>query len=192
MATAGTFRADASLAAADRIVIPVLEAVALNTMDVSAVAVPHDAASPIAVVATARRSGARIGVAYDLGRATDVVRRGLADLDVLIIESNHDEGMLRAGPYPPSVSRRIAGPLGHLSNTASADLARSVAHHGLSRVVLAHLSATCNEPALALGTMKAALTRGRLGGVKPGLSVALQDSVAGPFGPGADQLALGF
>ena len=31
---------------------------------------------------------------------------------MLVLESNHDEGMLRAGPYPPSVQARIAARTG--------------------------------------------------------------------------------
>ena len=94
---------------------------------------------------------------------------------LLIVESNHDDVLLRTGPYPRSVAnRRIAGPHGHLSNAEAADLVRSVAHRGLTCVVLAHLSANCNEPALALHSMAATLARtGARGAVT--LDVATQD-----------------
>jgi phosphoribosyl 1,2-cyclic phosphodiesterase len=194
VATAGTVAADQTLWAAGTEPMPVGETLRLSTMDVNTVPIPHDAAAPVAVVVTARRSGARTGIAYDLGCANDVVRRGLSGLDVLILESNHDEAMLRMGPYPRSVARRIAGPRGHLSNVAAADLARSIAHRGLTRVVLAHLSANCNEPALALRTMTAALAGTRSRGVT--VSAASQTKVTGPFCPGgttaSGQLSLGF
>lgn len=157
------------------------ERIALSTMDFSTVSVPHDAAQPVAVIATSRRTGVRTGVAYDLGTSTTALRRALADLDVLIVEANHDPGMLRAGPYPPSVAHRIAGPRGHLSNTAAAELASAVAHQGLAHVVLAHLSLNCNEPALAVRAVAAAL-RGGVRGAIP-VSVSSQNVIAGPFGP---------
>jgi len=190
VATRGTVAAYAALMTAGIDTIRVGERVVLSTMEIDTIPVPHDAAAPIAIVATATRSGFRTGVAYDLGRATDAVRRGLTALDVLIIESNHDDVLLRTGPYPRSVANRIAGPHGHLSNAEAADLVRTVAHRGLTHVVLAHLSANCNEPALALRTMAGALARTRARGASSG--VATQDEVAGPFGAvSSAQLTLG-
>lgn len=129
----------------------------LRTMSVRTVRVAHDAAEPVALVATARASGARVGIVYDVGHATRSLLDALSRLDALVLESNHDEGWLRAGPYPPSVCERIAGPYGHLSNRAAADIAESCAHRGLASIVLAHLSRRCNSPQLAHASMKAAL-----------------------------------
>jgi len=183
VASSGTIRADVDLQSAGAVGVAPGETVALSTMTLATVPVPHDAAAPVAIVATARRSGVRIGVAYDFGRATDAVRRGLSRLNVLVLESNHDCGMLRAGPYPPSVAARIAGPRGHLSNTAAADLAGAIMHRGLERIVLAHLSENCNDPALALESMRGSLRH--LRGRAPSVAVATQSRIAGPFGPAA-------
>jgi len=128
----------------------------VGALDLTAFPVPHDATSPIALVATERSTGARIGLAYDFGHVTDRVRAALERVDVLIVESNHDEMMLRACPYPPSVRWRIAGPRGHLSNRAAAELVRSIAWRGLRQVVLAHLSETANEPEFAVAAMRKA------------------------------------
>ena len=193
-----TLEADPELRAAGAIAVRVGETLALSTMDLVTVPIPHDAAQPVAVVATARRSGIRAGVAYDLGHVTDATCAGLAELDLLILEANHDLDMLRAGPYPVSVADRIAGPRGHLSNAAAADLARAVVHRGLGRVVLAHLSENCNEPRLAIHAVATALARTRRGGIP--VCAASQHTVTGPFlaheslGPAPDprQLSLDF
>ena len=71
------------------------------------VPVSHDANEPIAVIVTSIAEGSRAGIVYDLGHVTETVLRALDKLDLLVIEANHDEGMLRAGPYPPSVQARI-------------------------------------------------------------------------------------
>jgi phosphoribosyl 1,2-cyclic phosphodiesterase len=154
----------------------------LDELSIATVPTSHDAADPVAFVATARRSGARAGVIYDLGHAGARVRGALTDLDILVLEANHDEGMLRAGPYPPSVQRRIAGPRGHLGNRAAAELARDCAHAKLAHVVLAHLSDTCNDPALATGAVREALTRTRWRGT---LRAAPQHGIVGPLAPSA-------
>ena len=109
-----------------------------GTMNVHTVPISHDATEPIGVVATDIVSGARAAVVLDLGRMTPQLRDAIRDLDILVLESNHDEAMLARGPYPISVQRRIAGASGHLSNRDAAMIARTCAHSGLQHLVLAH------------------------------------------------------
>jgi len=156
----------------------------LSRMQVTTSATPHDAASPIGVRLTAHASGVTAVVCTDLGHASEGVRALCSEADLLILESNHDEGMLRAGPYPFSVQARIASRVGHLSNRASAALARDVVHANLAHVVLAHLSERCNDHGLAHATMDGALRRTRFRGR---LSVAMQHDVVGPFLPRASR-----
>jgi len=118
----------------------------------------HDAAEPLALRVSERDSGAVLGLAYDIGRSSAGIRHLLRDCNCLIVEANHDEMMLRTGPYPPSVRQRIAGSGGHLSNRAAAELLAGLMHAGLRTVVLAHLSGTCNSPQLAGETVGHELT----------------------------------
>jgi phosphoribosyl 1,2-cyclic phosphodiesterase len=134
-------------------------------------------------------------VCYDLGHASDPVRVAMRELDVLVLEANHDDGMLRAGPYPPSVQGRIASRSGHLSNGAAARLARECANGNLRHVVLAHLSEVCNEPAVAMEAVTAALAGTRFRGR---VHAATQHGPVGPFtprmsrcAPAPQQLSLG-
>lgn len=153
------------------------------------VRVAHDAAAPAAVVLENRASGARVGVAHDLGVVDDTIAAGFERLDVLVLEANHDAERLRTGPYPPFLQERIRGGSGHLSNAQSADLAARVMHPGLRAIVLAHLSQENNTPRLAMETfaprLRAARFRGRL-------HVASQDGVtrAGASADAQRELAL--
>jgi phosphoribosyl 1,2-cyclic phosphodiesterase len=135
---------------------------------------------PVGLLATALDTGARTGICYDVGHASDGVRALCDSLDILVLEANHDEGMLWAGPYPPWLCQRIAGKVGHLSNRAAAGVARDAVTPRLAHVVLAHLSETNNSPALADRTVRAAL---RKAGYTGRLSTSNQDSVVGPFMP---------
>lgn len=110
----------------------------------------HDAADPVAVTVRREGCGTRVGIATDLGRPTTGIRHSLSGCDFLILEANHDERLLRAGPYPPSVQARIASSHGHLSNHAAAGFARELLHPRLAGILLAHLSAECNRRELAL------------------------------------------
>jgi phosphoribosyl 1,2-cyclic phosphodiesterase len=184
-ASCGTVRESAELQEAGCTGVLVGDSVTLSSAVVTTYAVPHDAVSPIGVRLTSSVSGACTVVCTDLGHANDSVRALCRDADVLIIESNHDDAMLRAGPYPPSVQARIASRVGHLSNRASAVLARDSVHGNLAHVVLAHLSERCNDRAIAHQCMTEALSRTRFRGTT---SVSLQHGAIGPFMPKASRV----
>lgn len=106
--------------------------------------VPHDAADPVGFAI--KYKGLKIGIATDLGFATNLVVERLKKCDLLILESNHDEEMLRFGPYPWEVKQRVKGRLGHLSNDQAGTLIKEVYHEGLKHVILFHLSEINNNP----------------------------------------------
>jgi phosphoribosyl 1,2-cyclic phosphodiesterase len=97
----------------------------------------------------------RLGYCTDLGRADKLVGRALRDCDTLMLEFNYDPEMLEHGPYPPVLKRRVAGPLGHLSNDDAATLLGYARTSLLRKVLLAHISETNNLIRLA---REAALT----------------------------------
>ncbi len=119
--------------------------------------IPHDAAAPAAVLIEDLRTGERVGVAHDLGVVPARLVTAFQDLDIAVVESNHDSDLLQSGPYPPMLQRRVAGGRGHLSNAQCGAWLRDVAGARLRHVVLAHLSETNNTPALALGAARTAL-----------------------------------
>ncbi len=147
--------------------------------DVECVLVPHDARACAALLLTDRASGARLGVAMDLGHVPESLPARFEYCDLLVVESNHDAQMLANGAYPPSLKRRIAGRLGHLSNHSAAALISRVAHRGLRGVVLAHLSETNNTPTAALECARTALRK--VGHSIDLLHASLQDHSCGPF-----------
>lgn len=132
----------------------------------------HDAADPLAVTVVDPETGLKLGMATDLGRPTAPVRHALSGSHFLVLEANHDEVMLREGPYPWSVKERIRGSRGHLSNRMAAELAGELLHPDLAGVLLAHLSRECNRPERARRTVEAALRREGYRGL---LEVAVQD-----------------
>jgi phosphoribosyl 1,2-cyclic phosphodiesterase len=140
------------------------EAVVVGDLLVNPFLTVHDAVDPVAVTVTELPTGDKLGIATDLGRPTATVRHALQKCDVLILEANHDEIMLRESPYPWSVKSRIAGSHGHLSNRAAAELGAELMHDRLGCVVLAHLSEQSNDPGLAYDVVGAALDRKRFDG----------------------------
>ncbi len=119
---------------------------------------PHDAAEPVGLLVE-DPWGRRVGLVADLGCRTRLAWGRLRDVDVLILEANHDLDMLRNGPYPWSLKQRVAGRHGHLSNREAAEGLPELVSDRLRWVVLYHLSRTNNLPALAAAAVGEALDR---------------------------------
>ncbi len=96
-------------------------------------------------------------VCTDLGVVTREVFDALCGCDMVLLESNYDPAMLRHGPYPPELKRRIMSEYGHLSNDDSADFARSLVNSGTTRILLGHLSPHNNTPECAAQAVSAGL-----------------------------------
>lgn len=109
--------------------------------------VPHDAEDPVAYRLEA--GGQHAAVVTDLGHPTALAMDHCRDLDLLVLESNHDVEMLRSGEYPPHLKARILSRVGHLSNESAAAFLLEVLSPRLRQVVLAHLSEANNDPELA-------------------------------------------
>ncbi len=134
------------------------ETLELAGMEVSPFSVSHDCTDPVGYrIATA--DGRGFCLATDLGFVSDSVRERLLGCDLVVLESNHDEEMLKKGPYPYVLKRRILSDRGHLSNASCTRLLPQLAKSGVRRFLLAHLSRENNSPALAESTAVEGLTQ---------------------------------
>jgi phosphoribosyl 1,2-cyclic phosphodiesterase len=113
--------------------------------------VPHDAAETVGYLITCE--GRSVCLATDVGHISSDVLCALRGADLIVLEANHDCEMLRNGPYPAMLKRRIAGSHGHLSNPEAAEALIEAATGRPQWVWLAHLSAVNNTPPLALRTV---------------------------------------
>ena len=132
-------------------------AIDLGEFQVMPFTVPHDAREPLQLRCT---DGIRhLGVVTDLGHATPHVLQQLAGCDALLLECNHDAGLLAHCTYPDFLKQRVGGRYGHLSNEAAAQIAKSLDHPGLAHIVAAHLSQQNNRPDLVRAALAIALDR---------------------------------
>ena len=129
----------------------------VGDVHVMPVAVPHDAREPCQFVF--RFQGLKLGILTDLGSITPLVIEHYADCDALLLECNHDHLMLRNGPYPPALQRRVGGEWGHLNNRQAAQLLEALRGPRLRQVVIAHISEQNNDQSLyGYNTAKAYLS----------------------------------
>ena len=121
----------------------------IGDIDVNPFTIPHDAADPCGFVFHARQESIRMAIATDLGYIPPNVKLALRNVDVLLLESNHDLEMLKDGPYPWSVKQRVLSRVGHLSNHAAAEFLLRDYDGSAHTIVLGHLSESNNLPELA-------------------------------------------
>jgi phosphoribosyl 1,2-cyclic phosphodiesterase len=131
------------------------EAVSIGDLEILPYTVPHDAREPLHYVFS---DGARrLGVLTDTGCSTPHIEKTLSGLDALVLETNHDLGLLWGSEYPQSLKARIAGRLGHLDNDSSGALLAALDQSRLKHVIAAHLSRKNNVPTLARESLARAL-----------------------------------
>lgn len=124
----------------------------IKDIDVVSFNIPHDAAGPMGY--TLNSKGKKVSVATDLGTFTEEVKYNIKDSDVILLESNHDVQMLKYGPYPYPLKRRVLSEIGHLSNDACGEALVGINDESKARkVILGHLSNTNNYPELAYQTV---------------------------------------
>lgn len=138
--------------------------------------IPHDANEPVGYSFCA--SGKKVTVATDIGHISMDLLNNFANSDLLLLESNHDVEMLKIGPYPWPLKKRIASEQGHLSNEAAGEVVAYLAQKGTKRFLLGHLSKENNFPELAYQTVCNALYEKCLeAGTDVAVDVALRDHV---------------
>ena len=134
------------------------ESFMIGDLEVRPFNISHDAAEPVGY--RIGHNGKAAAVATDMGCYSDYTIECLKDLDVLLIESNHDVRMLEAGRYPYYLKRRILGEKGHLSNETAGRLLCRVLHEGIREIFLGHLSRENNYVELAFETVCDEVTLG--------------------------------
>lgn len=123
----------------------------IGDIGVRAFSIPHDASDPVGFNFFA--GGKKISTATDIGHMNKELLENLEDSDLLLLESNHDVEMLRVGPYPWHLKKRIMGDRGHLSNEMASKVVAYLAEKGTQKFMLGHLSRENNFPELAYQTV---------------------------------------
>jgi phosphoribosyl 1,2-cyclic phosphodiesterase len=123
----------------------------IKDMDIVSYKISHDAAAPSGYSLSCKNKKACI--ATDLGFFSTEICKTLEDADVVLLESNHDVQMLKFGPYPYNLKRRILSNIGHLSNDDCGNAIVNITNNKFKKIILGHLSKTNNYPELAYQTV---------------------------------------
>lgn len=141
----------------------------LGDFKITSFGVPHDSSDNVGYRIEA--DGVVFCLITDAGRVTDEMKPFISEANYLVMEANHDEEMLKAGPYPQYLKTRVRGEMGHLSNKECAEALAENATPNLRQVWLCHLSEENNHPELARKTVEMIL---RQYGIVPGKDFLLE------------------
>lgn len=132
----------------------------IGEIAISPFRVSHDANEPVGFVIESSRS--KISIMTDTGVVNEEMISAVQGSDLYLIEANHDERMLRNGPYSPALKARILSDFGHMSNSYCSSVLDRLLSKGGEKVLLGHLSEVNNLPDVAYRTVfEALLNTGR-------------------------------
>ena len=124
----------------------------VGSIQIKPYSISHDANEPVGFCLESQ--GFKISIATDLGYMTEEITTEIKDSNLVVLESNHDVEMLKAGSYPYYLKRRILSNEGHLSNDAAGYAIVDLVKNNVKNILLAHLSKENNFPELAMATVK--------------------------------------
>jgi len=154
--TEGTYRAWKHKGRIEPFILSAGESFVIGDLKIVPVAVPHDAREPVQFVFFC--GALKTGILTDLGSLTPHVVAAYDACHALLIEANHDTDMLREGPYPPSLKRRVGGNWGHLNNGQTAEFVSLINTSGvLKNLIVGHISEQNNQVELAAQALKSQL-----------------------------------
>ncbi len=148
----------------------------IGSCDIKPFPIPHDAREPVGYTIASRT--AKVAIATDMGEITNEVMSEIKDSNLVILESNHDLEMLKIGPYPWSLKKRVMSTKGHLSNDDAGAGVVELVKNSVSCILLAHLSKDNNVPELAFLTIKNMLVDAGVNLEDIKLDFAYQDSIS--------------
>lgn len=140
----------------------------IKDMEITSFSTSHDAVDPYGYAIDCKDK--RACIATDLGFISDEIKYILRDSDVILLESNHDVEMLKFGPYPYDLKRRILSKIGHLSNDDCGKAILNIINNKFKKIILGHLSKINNYPELAYKTVVTTLVEA---GIKLNIDVAI-------------------
>lgn len=106
--------------------------------------VSHDAIDPVGFSFFDKKNN-KATIATDLGKVTEEVYENILNSDLLVLEANYDDELIRYSEYPISLVNRIVSSKGHLPNSESLNIVSELVKKGLKNIALAHISRNNNN-----------------------------------------------
>lgn len=116
----------------------------IDEIEIETFKTPHDSMESVGFLI--KSDDVSFGYATDLGFMPENIMKKIKKADMVVLEANYDEQMLKYSDYPLSIRKRIASNEGHLSNVDAGNCVVELIENGVSQIILAHLSENNNTP----------------------------------------------
>lgn len=123
----------------------------IEGLDIKSYRMSHDAGDTRAFLITEDNSS--LVYITDTGYVNSRYFNELKGKTAYYIECNHDIELLRHGPYPVWLQKRVLSDVGHLSNKFTGMYLSKLIDEGTSHILLMHLSEKNNKEEVALNTV---------------------------------------
>ncbi len=133
-------------------IINMYEDTAIDDLTITPIATVHDSIYGCGYVVKGKDS--KLVYLTDTGSFETNNLPFMKDPTYLILEANHDIGMLERSNRSRALKDRIEADTGHLCNEDSASIAVETVGPHTKEIILAHISEECNTPELALEAYK--------------------------------------
>jgi len=114
----------------------------LDKLKIFVVGKPHDAKEPVSFVFECNNK--KIGIFTDLGNVTKQIIDILKNLDIIYLESNFCEEILKNSSFNINYTTRLMSDLGHLSLQDAMFVLENFAKQG-QKIILSHISENTNS-----------------------------------------------
>lgn len=104
----------------------------------------HDSPGTVGYRITSIRCEKTAVIITDTGYVPDEAYKWSFGSDVLFLESNYDDELLKIGPYPKDLQERIRGNRGHLSNEQAVEVVQNLDQNPMRKIHLIHISENNN------------------------------------------------
>lgn len=115
-----------------------------STLNIIGVDKTHDGEEPLSFIIENNSTKKKIAFFTDLGEYNPIHINMLQSCDIIFLETNYDEELIKSSNMHQSYLQRLKSPLGHLSNTQARELCLKFIRENQT-IVLSHISENVNS-----------------------------------------------
>lgn len=151
----------------------------INDINILPFKTPHDSSESVGY--SLQHDSVKLSVMTDIGHINEHLLCAVENSDLLLLEANHDVELLKVGPYPYQLKRRILSDNGHLSNENAGKALAKLYNRGVRHALLGHLSHENNFEQLAMETVRTVLRENDIPDSEFSLAMTHRDRIGGLY-----------
>ncbi|MFT4243870.1 MAG: MBL fold metallo-hydrolase [Candidatus Woesearchaeota archaeon] len=146
-----------------------------STLTITGIQKAHDGREPLSFTIEDTQHQKRIAIFTDLGEFNPIQCNILQLSDIVFLETNYDNELLKTSNMHHSYIQRLQSPLGHLSNSQAAELCSKFIKENQT-IILSHISENVNSYNKAFNTIYSIIKEKNLQNINLKISYQLEST----------------